>query len=85
MPMLEVPKFPNGLGRDAPNNFPPLPEPTGRLSFDLANPLQFIKDIMGPDLYSKLCRTIAGCACFAFLIFFGWFFFTQIISGLIVR
>lgn len=76
VPTEEALKNPNGLGRDAPNNFPPLPEPTGRMSFDIANPLQFVKDIMGPDLYNKLCKTLAGCACFGFFVCFGWIFIT---------
>jgi hypothetical protein len=74
--MEEAVKKNNGLGRDSPNAFPPLAEPVGRLSFDLANPLAFIKDLMGPDLYSKLCHTLIGCACFAFFCTFGWIFFT---------
>jgi hypothetical protein len=33
VPKEEADKVKNGLGRDAPNVFPSLPEPTGRFSF----------------------------------------------------
>lgn len=69
------------MGRDPPNNFPPLPEPVGRLSFDITNPLGFIKDIIGPDLYNKMCRTMWGVVCIVFFCSFGWIFLSQIISG----
>lgn len=39
LPLEEAKKKENGLGRDPPNNFPPLPEPTGRMKFDITNPL----------------------------------------------
>ena len=45
------------MGRDAPNVWPNLPEPTGRLSFDIANPLEFVKDMVGPNLYNKFVRS----------------------------
>lgn len=51
LPLTESEKKPNGYGRDPPNVFPPLNEPTGRLSFDITNPLAFVKDIMGNFIY----------------------------------
>lgn len=56
LPLKEAELKPNGLGRDAPNVFPPLSEPTGRLSFDITNPLQFFKDVMG----TRECYRRAG-------------------------
>lgn len=66
LPIVSAEAKQNSNGRDAPNNFPVLPEPVGRLSFDIMNPLQFIKDIIGPDLYRKCC-TILFSLCFCLI------------------
>ena len=39
----------NGYGRSEPNVYPTLPEPEGRLSFDLFDPLSFVKQILGSN------------------------------------
>ncbi len=56
MPVSDAERLKNGIGRDSPNQNPNLPEPTGRLSFDIANPLEFVKDVIGPNLYNKYVR-----------------------------
>ncbi|EGR29640.1 hypothetical protein IMG5_151880 [Ichthyophthirius multifiliis] len=75
----------NGLGRDAPNNFPPLPEPSGRLKFDIFHPFQFLKDIIGPNLYKKFCGIIIFVLCFGICSIVGWMLISQIIAISIVK
>ncbi len=74
MPIEEANKRKSGFGRGDPNQFPTLPEPKGRMTFDLMHPLDFLKDIIGPSLYNKLCKTciILLCAVIAGLIFLFW-------------
>lgn len=81
IPIEESKKVENGMGRDPPNQFPILNEPTGRLKFDMMHPLDFIKDILGPDLYSKLGKII--CLVLGLALFFtlGWVFVLQIIAA----
>lgn len=43
----------NGYGRESPNMYPVLPEPTGRFNFDLFNPCKMMREIMGPRLANK--------------------------------
>lgn len=72
IPIEDIEKIKNGFGRDSPNQWPTLSEPVGRLKFDIANPLNFIKDIIGPDLYSKCVKWSCFILIFVFLITFGW-------------
>ena len=53
-----------GEGRNEPNQSPFLPPPTGRLEFQLMNPLKFISDLVGPDFKMKILRylVIIGCS-----------------------
>ena len=64
MPVKSAEEKLNGLGRDSPNNFPPLDDPPGRMKFDILHPLDFLKTIIGPDLYKKCC------GFFIFIIYF---------------
>jgi hypothetical protein len=80
VPVEEATKKDCGMGRDAPNNYPVLPEPTGRLSFDIMNPLKFIKDIIGPDLYRKCWIVICTLILTAFCVYFGMMFFSTGLS-----
>ena len=50
------------------------------MKFDLLNPLQFIKDIVGPDLYGKCVKTILCILLTAFFIFFGYFIVTTAVG-----
>lgn len=46
--------FANAEGRADPNFFPSLPDPSGRFTFNLFDPLGMLKEILGPSLYYKL-------------------------------
>eukprot|EP00825_Cyclidium_porcatum_P019448 TRINITY_DN2206_c0_g1_i4.p2 TRINITY_DN2206_c0_g1~~TRINITY_DN2206_c0_g1_i4.p2 ORF type:complete len:243 (-),score=34.44 TRINITY_DN2206_c0_g1_i4:210-938(-) len=81
MPIADAKKFDNGNGRDAPNQYPILPEPTGRMKFDLIHPLNFLKDIIGPDLYRKIQTIFCIILCLAFIFIIGWVFVGQVIAS----
>lgn len=70
----------NGFGRDSPNSFPALDEPPGRMKFDLLHPLEFLKTLIGPDLYRKFCGTIIFVICFIVCLGVGWILLSQIIA-----
>jgi len=44
LPIKSAEKLKNGSGRDAPNQYPFLPEPTGRFDFDLFSPWKMLKE-----------------------------------------
>lgn len=52
--------------------YPTVSEPTGRMSFNVLDPLGFIKDIIGPDLYNKCFTTICSILCIAILFVVGY-------------
>jgi hypothetical protein len=85
IPLVEAEKKKNGLGRDAPNNFPNLSEPVGRFSFDIFSPLQTLKELIGPSAYRKLCI----CLCCLFVltvgIMFGYFILTSAVGAAIAK
>ncbi len=62
---------------------PILSEPVGRLSFDITNPLKFIRDIIGPDLYNKCCRIFLIIILVVFILSIGYFILTSFL-GVIV-
>ncbi|KAL4431869.1 hypothetical protein ABPG74_012681 [Tetrahymena malaccensis] len=74
----------NGLGRDSPNNFPPLDDPPGRMKFDILHPLEFIKTIVGPDLYKKCCGVFIFVFCFVICFGLGWVLISQVIANAVV-
>jgi hypothetical protein len=53
-------QYKNSNGREAPNLFPTLPDPTGRFQFDIFSPLSMIKQIIGPDVYRSICWVLAA-------------------------
>ena len=44
-----------------------LPEPIGRFKMDCRHPLTMLKELIGPDLYSKCCRIIIFFIMISFL------------------
>jgi len=85
MPDDAATKKPNGMGRDAPNNFPNLSDPVGRFSFDILSPLKTLKELIGPSLYRKLC---CGLCCIMVLvigIMFGYFILTSAVGAAIAK
>mmetsp|Transcript_31029 Transcript_31029/g.28219 ORF Transcript_31029/g.28219 Transcript_31029/m.28219 type:complete len:172 (+) Transcript_31029:3825-4340(+) len=73
----EAKKNENAQGRDAPNNFPALPDPPGRLSFDITSPLKMLKELMGPKLYRKMCFWIWCVMCCIIIIAVGYYIGTS--------
>ncbi|CAM9569100.1 unnamed protein product [Phaeothamnion confervicola] len=65
---------PVGVGRDAPNNSPYLPPPTGRMKFSL-NPFAMGAELFGP----KLCAYIV-CACIIVLVALAMVFLGPMIN-----
>ena len=67
--------------------YPILPEPTGRFKFvkktivlncilkDFFHPLAMIKEILGPELYRKMCMIICLVILVIVLIGFGYLIF----------
>jgi len=85
LPVEEAEKKKNGLGRDAPNNFPNLSDPVGRFSFDILSPLKTLKELIGPSLYRKLC---CGLCCIIVLVIgvmFGYFILTSAVGVAIAK
>ena len=71
----------NGKGREAPNNFPVLDPPKGRLSFSL-NPFTMLKMILGPEVANKCCC----CLCTIILIVVGAYLgFSFATTGLVTK
>eukprot|EP00456_Euglypha_rotunda_P050257 TRINITY_DN4037_c0_g1_i3.p1 TRINITY_DN4037_c0_g1~~TRINITY_DN4037_c0_g1_i3.p1 ORF type:complete len:176 (+),score=16.04 TRINITY_DN4037_c0_g1_i3:158-685(+) len=60
IPVTVASQLPAGLGRSDPNANPFLPEPEGRINWSLFHPLDMLKEILGPEIYRKLCL---GCFC----------------------
>ncbi len=73
-----------GMGREAPNTNPHLPEPEGRIKFSLLHPLDFLRDCLGDNFCNKVThrRARAGvgmgrgqmfpcfaCVCSSFISF----------------
>jgi hypothetical protein len=60
--------YKNSRGREAPNLYPTLPDPTGRFQFNILSPLSMIKQIIGPDCYRTICWAMAALVFgFAFI------------------
>lgn len=83
VPIEVAEKEVNGIGRDAPNAYPVLPEPTGRLSFDFRHPLEFIKQLIGPNLYNTIAKWICIIIFLGLLIYFGAFFFNNLFAVIV--
>ena len=47
-----------GLGREAPNAFPVLPEPEGRVELSIFSPFATFKALVGNKLYSQICSIL---------------------------
>ena len=63
LPKVLADERPVGKGREEPNQFPKLPEPTGRAELSL-NPYKMLVQLIGPDLTSKLLALLlAAGAC----------------------
>jgi hypothetical protein len=83
LPVKLAKELDNGLGRDAPNQYPVLPEPQGRFSFDLFSPISMLNQILGPVIMRKLCCIITIVVLLYFTFTWGIYFVGNIIATLI--
>ena len=65
-------KLPAGDGRSEPNKNPVLPRPVGRLTFTL-NPFSLLYQLVGPEVYSKLCNFLVKVLCCAICILIAYY------------
>lgn len=73
-----------GFGRSEPNMNPTLPPPEGRMEWNFMKPWKILKDILGENLYRKLC-CIFCCLIFMIAFFFtAPMFFSNILSEAII-
>ena len=74
----------NGYGRSSPNMHPTLQDPEGRLSFSFFHPLDFFKQLCGPELYNSICRKLLCCLLIIIILVLGYFCIGQIIAVAII-
>lgn len=65
LPMEQAEKFPQGAGRDTPNDDPHCPKPEGRLELSI-NPFKMFMQMIGPAVRRKIYCMLLCVAC-AFL------------------
>jgi len=83
MPLTMATQLPAGLGRSDPNLNPFLPPPEGRVNWSLLHPFDMLKEILGPELYRKMCM---GCCCMLFVaacVFMGPMIVSNVISNIL--
>ena len=78
VPLAIAKKYAAGKGREAPNRYPVLPEPRGRLKCSW-NPCKLLYDFLGPERYAKLIIALSAVFLIA-LAFTGLPFITSIIT-----
>jgi len=71
MPAPIAAQLPAGLGRGDPNMNPFLPEPEGRVHWSLLHPFDMLRELMGSNLYHKICGSFFCCCIIAVLILFA--------------
>ena len=81
VPLNQVDKFANGIGREEPNFHPALPDPVGRFVFDILSPLKMIKTIVGPKLYYRICFAIFCSIFIAILIAVGYYVLPNVLGN----
>jgi hypothetical protein len=78
-------QLPAGFGRSDPNTNPFLPPPEGRVNWSLFHPFQMCKEILGANLYRKICM---GCWCTLFIaacIFLAPMIISNVFSNLLTK
>lgn len=63
---------------------PTLQEPEGRLSFSFFHPLDFFKQLCGPDLYNSICHKLICCLVLVIALLLVYFLLGQTIATAIV-
>ena len=76
-------KYPQGLGRQEPNNDPFLPQPEGRIKLTL-NPIDMIKQLIPPKMMRMIMQGLCFGACIALCVMMAPMIIANIITKLIV-
>jgi len=84
LPVTVAEQLPAGLGRADPNMNPVLGEPEGRMVWDFMNPWNILKDLLGEDLYRKMCLGIFCVLLIVALVFLAPSLFGSIIARVLV-
>jgi C2 domain len=84
MPEDVATQLPAGFGRGNPNQNPFLPEPEGRFKFDLFSPLKMLRELLGDNLYRKICGTCICMLCMAACFFTAPMIFSQMVSNILI-
>lgn len=79
VPIDDVERSPAGHGRSEPNSNPPLPKPTGRLTFSL-NPCKLLTDVVGAK-YIRRVRRVLGCFCCVLLLVLILYYTLPVVFG----
>jgi hypothetical protein len=67
MPASIAALLPAGPGQQPPNSNPFLPPPEGRVHFSLFHPLDMLREILGPQMYHKICFACCAILCVAMI------------------
>ena len=84
LPIEEADKLKNAFGREAPNMYPVLPEPTGRFKFDLFSPWKMLKELLGPSLARKAVCVCCCIVCILLILLFGYIYGAQILAAVVL-
>jgi len=85
MPEAMAAQLPAGTGRSDPNANPFLPPPEGRINWSLFHPLDMLKEIIGPELYYKVCLGCVCILCAVGCVFVAPMIFSNVIGNLITK
>lgn len=70
MPIDLAEKYPQGEGRQEPNNDPYLPSPEGRIKLTI-NPIEMLSQLIPPHMKRKLLCILCVFACTYLMFLFG--------------
>jgi hypothetical protein len=83
MPKSHAVKYPQGPGRQEPNNDPFLPPPEGRIKLSI-NPIDMLKQIIPPKVWAKLFSILLGVACCALCVMMLPMIVSNVITKVII-
>lgn len=85
MPLSVANTIPAGLGRGDPNANPHLPEPEGRVHWSLFHPLDMCYEILGENMFKKLCIAFVIAAIGSALYFITPMIVSQIVANSVTK
>ena len=71
MPQNIAQQLPAGFGRSDPNMNPFLPEPKGRSEFSILSPLKSLRNLVGDQMYWKICMGFILSTVTSFIVLLG--------------